>query len=370
MAAVVDPAAFQPELRARARVGTHAQTGGIDAALARCHRYRDRNLIALRLLGVGAHVDVAEVVQFGQALVQLQQRILLVGFALAVGHGLFQQGAADVRAFDLRFAEVVADAAVPGQIDAGGIPGARHFHRVALHLRVEVAARQKRALDCELAALVGGVVQQRAGVQREGGQRRAYRLVPQGFTLEVQRERIHAHRFTRFHGDGHVRRSALALDRDVGTGGIEAIGLQRRGDFIGNPAQEVGQARFFQRGAAGVVQSQERQRLAHVVQRLAFDAGHAHRPKHLRAGCDGQEEGDQQRGGCTRAHDGSCGGPGAGKHTRAQPSPAAPKYESALAMRTVVATDSTPADRVRRYSRHPTRRSPSCREASCLPCVS
>src|SRR5690606_14919257 len=213
-------------------------------------------------------------------------------------------------------AHVVADAAGPDQVDVGGVLRARHLDPARGEVRVEVTAFGQPAADADLAGLVVGVVEDRAGRRDEVGQVRLQVTVLAALADDRDIGIAHAHRFAGVDADGHRHAVVGTVALDLDDRRIETERLQRFARLALGRAHQVAHA-----APADLLPGRvdQRQRPAHVVLHLLVEAedaylahGHgmrgAEREEHEH-GNGGNAAGESHRGripkGCRRTINGT-----------------------------------------------------------------
>src|SRR5690606_30449263 len=223
--APVHVASLQAQAYTGAAVGAVTQTRGVDAALGRGQRHRDRHALAgpvrprRGLVGARLDVDAAEVVQGHQRCAQPVELALVVVAAFVPVHKLVEQGRIDDlvgRLLEADAAQVVADAAVPALVDVGRVFGARHLDPAREEVGIEVAALGQAPADAGLAGVVQAAVEDRAWARQEGEDLVLHVRIARGLALDGDVAVAHAHWLAGNDGDGDDPGLAVALHRDFG----------------------------------------------------------------------------------------------------------------------------------------------------------
>ena len=228
-----------------AAVGAVADTGGVYRALGGRQRHRHRHLVVDGLLGLGFDLDAGEVVQPRKRFAEAVELALVVITALFPVHQLVEQVIADDvlrRLHEGGRAHVVAAAAVPHQVDVGGMLGARDLDSARGEVGIEVTALGQAAGDADLAGLVGGVVEHVARMRPERSQVLLEIAVLAAFAQDGDVRAPHAYRLVERDRDFHRQRIAFADALHLDPWRVVAERLQRLAGLVFRLAQQVGQA--------------------------------------------------------------------------------------------------------------------------------
>src|SRR5690606_17792328 len=179
------------------------------------------------------------------------------------GHQLLQQAGPEVVLVEGGRAHVVAEAAVPDQVDVGRGLGAADPHLAGEEVGVEVAAFGQAPGDAVLVFLVQGVVEALARARAEAGQVFLQVVVLAAGAGDVDPEVAHLHRLALVDAQGDGDPVLLVADRvDLDAGRVVAERLQRAAGVALGVEQQQLQPRLALFLAQHVVQAQ---RQAHVL---------------------------------------------------------------------------------------------------------
>lgn len=234
-----------------------AQAGGVDRALGPGQLHVHRHIAVLvGLVRARLDVDHAEVVQLGQRLPQAVQLALVVVAALVPVHQRIEQLVDEVVLLEAHRAHVVAAAAVPGQVDVGGIVGAGDLHLALGVVGIEVTTLGQAPGDGDLAGFVLGVLEALALARLERGQVILQVLVVHRRAGDVDVLAAHGHRGALVDVDQHADVLVLARRLDLDHRVVVAERFQCLAGLPLGLGQQVFQARFALFLADRVVQRQ------------------------------------------------------------------------------------------------------------------
>ena len=202
--------------RTPAALAAVAQACGVDGALGPGQLHVHRHFaVFIGLVRARLDVDHAEVVQLGQRLAQPVQLALVVVAALVPVHQWIEQLVDEVILLEAHRAHVVAAAAVPGQVDVGGVVGAGDLHLALGVVGIEVATLGQAPGDGDLAGFVLGVLEALALARLEGGQVVLQVLVVHRRAGDVDVLAAHGHRGALVDMDQHAHVLILARRLDL-----------------------------------------------------------------------------------------------------------------------------------------------------------